>query len=401
MLPRKKDNLLKRLNKHQSAIKKGTVSHLDLQGADLRFSNLRSVRFEFVNLTGTDLSHSKLVGCQFVSSSLNSVNLNFCDLSDCQFQNVDVTGLSLSGSDVHTAEFTNTFSLEMPSQATQSSLMVSIYMPTWNREKMAMRAIQSVLEQTYPFWELIIVDDNSPENSQLQAFINATADPRIHYIYNDFKSGACSVRNQAIEQAKGKYIAGIDDDDEWLPNRLTTFMKYHYLLAGFSFLYADDFICEGESYSSLNDLRLYPKPAFSGSLFQKRNIIGNQIFTCTDRLKPVLFDETLTAAQDYDAFYRLQQEYGRPYKINLATQVLYVDHGEGRITQSGKKFSGYFNFYRKHQASLDISSRKYQLFTFYVIRNKKMSCRTLLRLMTLRNLKRFITGKLTLRIRKY
>jgi glycosyltransferase involved in cell wall biosynthesis len=111
--------------------------------------------------------------------------------------------------------------------------MVSIYMPTWNRKDGYARH-QSVLEQTYPFWELIIVDDNSPENSQLQAFINATADPRIHYIIT-ISNQVLGVRNQAIEQAKGKYIAGIDDDDEWLPNRLTTFMKYHYLQAGFSF----------------------------------------------------------------------------------------------------------------------------------------------------------------------
>jgi glycosyltransferase involved in cell wall biosynthesis len=396
-----KKNVLKKLSKHQNALKKGKITYLDLQGVDLRFTDLSSMIFQFVNLTGADLSHSKLTGCQFISSSLNSANLNFCVLSSCRFEDVDTTGLSWTDRNAGTVSFDGEFSESDTSMAGQNEPIVSIYMPTWNREELAIRAIQSVLNQDYPYWELIVVDDNSPENRKLQAFIDANSDPRIHYIYNDFKSGACGVRNQAIERAKGKFIAGIDDDDEWLSERLTTFIKYQHLLNGFSFLYADDYVCDGRHYNSIDELRLYPKPAFSQTLFNKRNIIGNQIFTYTERFQCELFDEDLSAAQDYDAFYRLNQKHGSPYKINVATQILYVDHGEVRITQSRMKFTGYFEFYKKHKFNFDKSSKKYQLFTLYTIRNKKISWKTLFRLLTLRNLKRFITEKITTRNDKY
>lgn len=405
MLRCKKNKILKQLRKHQDNIRTGSADYLDLQGVDLRFSDLSSTRFELVNLTGADLSHSKLADCQFVSSSLNSASLAYCDLTGSEFRDTDITGISLTGCSADPSLFEQAFRLDDPcgSRETQNhhDQTVSVYMPTWNREALAIRAIQSVLKQDYPHWELIVIDDNSPDNSTLKAFIDDLADSRIHYIFNHFSSGACSVRNQAIEQAKGKYIAGIDDDDEWLPNRLTAFMKHQQLLDKFSFLYADDYVCEHKSYASIEELRLYPKPAFTPTLFCKRNIVGNQIFTLTERLRTILFDVNLSAAQDYDAFYRLSLEYGSPYKVKAPTQILYVNHGEVRITQSRKKFSGYLNFYRKHKADFDRSSRKYQLFTFYVIRHKKMSARTLLKLLTLRNLKRFVTNKLTLRKKKY
>ena len=125
------------------------------------------------------------------------------------------------------------------------------------------------------------------------------------------------------------------------------------------------------------------------------------MLTLTSRMQQVLFDEHLTAAQDYDAFYRLAETYGDPFKLDVITQVLYVNHGEVRITCSGRKFSGYLDFYRKHKAKLDVSSKKYQLFTLYYIRNKRMRPQTLMNLMTLRNLKRYLMMYSSFRNRKF
>ena len=72
-------------------------------------------------------------------------------------------------------------------------------------------------------------------------------------------------------------------------------------------------------------------------------------------------------------------EYGEPWKVEEATQILHINHGEMQITSS-PKFSGYFHFYRKHKDKFDRASRKYQLFTLYQIRNKRMTRRTLLTL---------------------
>ena len=87
--------------------------------------------------------------------------------------------------------------------------LISIYMPTWNRQQLAIRAIKSVLRQDYPHWEMIIVDDCSSSFEQLQQYIDELNDSRVQYTRNDFNSGACAVRNQAILQAKGEFITGI------------------------------------------------------------------------------------------------------------------------------------------------------------------------------------------------
>jgi colanic acid biosynthesis glycosyl transferase WcaA len=265
-------------------------------------------------------------------------------------------------------------------------------MPTWNRQQLAIRAINSVLRQDYDHWEMLIVDDCSSSFEQLQRFVEELDDRRVRYIRNDFNSGACSVRNQAIGQATGELITGIDDDDEWTPNRLSVFLEHKHQLVTHAFLYANDYVCEGQVYSQPASLPLYPKSPFSLKLFYKRNIIGNQVFTYADRFRACLFDTTLAAAQDYDIFLRMVVEYGQPWKVEDATQILHINHGEMQITKSPKKFAGYFHFYQKHKDKFDRASKKYQLFTLYQIRNKRMSLRTFLALLSVRNTKRVADG---------
>ena len=189
--------------------------------------------------------------------------------------------------------------------------LISIYMPTWNRQQLAIRAIKSVLRQDYSNWEMIIVDDCSTSWEQLQQYVTALNDPRITYIHNDINSGACAVRNQAIMLAQGEYITGIDDDDEWTPNRLSVFLAHKQQLVTHAFLYANDYVCQGEVYSQPASLPLYPKSPYSRRLFYKRNIIGNQVFTWAWRFKECLFDTELKAAQDYDIFLRSTANRGK------------------------------------------------------------------------------------------
>ncbi|WP_080247557.1 colanic acid biosynthesis glycosyltransferase WcaA, partial [Salmonella enterica] len=237
---------------------------------------------------------------------------------------------------------------------TTDNPLISIYMPTWNRQQLAIRAIKSVLRQDYRHWEMIIVDDCSSSYQQLQQFVEELNDPRVRYTHNARNTGACAVRNQAIMQAQGHYITGIDDDDEWTPNRLSVFLAHKHQLTTHAFLYANDYVCEGEVYSQPASLPLYPKSPYSRRLFYKRNIIGNQVFTWAWRFKACLFDTELKAAQDYDIFLRMVVEYGEPWKVEEATQILHINHGEMQITSSPKKFSGYFHFYRKHKDKFEI-----------------------------------------------
>ena len=96
--------------------------------------------------------------------------------------------------------------------------MVSVIIPTYNREKVLKQAIISVLEQTYSDLELIVSDDCSTDHTE--EMVKGIGDPRVKYICLEKNQGACAARNAGIAIAKGEYIAFQDSDDAWLPNKL-------------------------------------------------------------------------------------------------------------------------------------------------------------------------------------
>lgn len=115
--------------------------------------------------------------------------------------------------------------------------LVSIIMPSYNTGHFIAETIKSVLAQSYPNWELLIVDDCSNDNTDdvVKPFLS---DPRISYIKNSKNSGAAVSRNRALQEAKGKWIAFLDSDDLWEPDKLEkqiAFMKDN----GYHFSYTD------------------------------------------------------------------------------------------------------------------------------------------------------------------
>ena len=97
--------------------------------------------------------------------------------------------------------------------------LVSIIMPSWNTGRFIAESIKSVLKQTYQNWELLIVDDCSTDNTdEIVAGFN---DKRIRYFKNEKNSGAAITRNRAIREARGEWIAFLDSDDLWAPEKLT------------------------------------------------------------------------------------------------------------------------------------------------------------------------------------
>ena len=97
---------------------------------------------------------------------------------------------------------------------------VSVIIPTYNRAHLVDRAIQSVLNQTYKDFELIIVDDGSTDNTEDIIKEFQKKDERIKYIRHEENRGGSAARNTGIKAAKGEYIAFLDSDDEWLPIKL-------------------------------------------------------------------------------------------------------------------------------------------------------------------------------------
>lgn len=102
----------------------------------------------------------------------------------------------------------------------ERSQPVSVIIPVYNSEKYLAEAIDSVLAQTYQDFELIIVDDGSTDHSREIA----KSYPKVKYIYQENR-GVAAARNYGIKQAKGEFLAFLDADDLWLPEKLALQME--------------------------------------------------------------------------------------------------------------------------------------------------------------------------------
>ena len=106
--------------------------------------------------------------------------------------------------------------------------VVSIIMPVYNGERFIGESIQSVVQQSFQDWELIVVDDASLDGSVDLVCARCAEDARIRLIQLEQNSGAAIARNAALESARGRFVAFLDGDDLWLPYKLErqlTFMK--------------------------------------------------------------------------------------------------------------------------------------------------------------------------------
>ncbi|EZH65909.1 glycosyl transferase [Bacillaceae bacterium JMAK1] len=104
--------------------------------------------------------------------------------------------------------------------------LVSIIMPAYNCEKYISESITSVINQKYTFWELIIVDDCSSDNTPNIIKNFSEADERIKFIRLESNSGAAYTRNVALNLSKGRFISFLDSDDTWLPEKLAEQINY-------------------------------------------------------------------------------------------------------------------------------------------------------------------------------
>lgn len=104
--------------------------------------------------------------------------------------------------------------------------LVSVIIPSYNSTKFIQQAIESVINQTYSNWEMIVVDDCSKDNSVKIIEEYQEKDNRIKLIEFKVNQGPARARNRAIKEARGRYIAFLDSDDIWLPNKLEKQIKF-------------------------------------------------------------------------------------------------------------------------------------------------------------------------------
>lgn len=189
--------------------------------------------------------------------------------------------------------------------------LISVVMPTYNREKTIIRAVNSVLNQTYKNIELIVVDDCSSDNTI--KLLNEIKDPRLKIIKLEKNSGACHARNVGIKNSKGNLIAFQDSDDEWHINKLEKQVKY---LDKYDLVFCRFKRNESETFPNIK-YELDEFDAYKKLLIE--NIIGTSlILTKKEILIKNLFDEKLPRFQDWDLVLRISKK----YKIKYLKEVL-------------------------------------------------------------------------------
>jgi teichuronic acid biosynthesis glycosyltransferase TuaG len=104
--------------------------------------------------------------------------------------------------------------------------LVSVIMPCYNMERFIAYTIASVQRQTYPHWELLIVDDASVDGTADIVQQHCAQDERIHFVVKPKHSGIADTRNQCIKMAKGRFLAFLDSDDVWHPEKLEKQLQF-------------------------------------------------------------------------------------------------------------------------------------------------------------------------------
>ena len=106
--------------------------------------------------------------------------------------------------------------------ARKSTPLVSVIMPAYNAAGFIAEAVRSVQKQTLSDWELLILDDGSADATPRILADLAAQDPRIRLLPNSKNLGAAATRNRGIDLAQGQYLAFLDSDDRWHPEKLQT-----------------------------------------------------------------------------------------------------------------------------------------------------------------------------------
>ena len=214
---------------------------------------------------------------------------------------------------------------------------VSVIIPTYNRSDRVVRAVQSVLDQSFKDLEILVVDDGSTDDTEARLVHYGTS---ITYMRQSANRGVSAARNKGIENSNGTWIAFLDSDDYWLKDKLRFQMKFLRRTP-------DAVACQTEEIwirrgRRVNPKKIHKKP--SGEIFQhslrlclvspSSVILKRSVF---DEIG--LFDETLEAAEDYDLWLRISCK----HPIHLIDRDLVVKEG-GHEDQLSRKHTGMDRF---------------------------------------------------------
>lgn len=209
--------------------------------------------------------------------------------------------------------------------------LISVIIATYNRPLMLKRAIESVFNQDYINFELIVIDD-SDDKACIKENISITSRESVLYTENLRLAGGCGARNSGLDLASGEYIAFLDDDDYWSRHRLSNAVEQVKKYREY-----DVFVC---SYILVDELYGVQKVITDDGVLDELDLLsgrcpatpGAVLFKNTENISNVRFDEALPAYQDLDFWLRISR-YSK-LLIFKEPDLYFVRHQGDRVSQN-------------------------------------------------------------------
>ncbi|MCW5519962.1 glycosyltransferase family 2 protein [Aureitalea sp. L0-47] len=251
--------------------------------------------------------------------------------------------------------------IKKPTKGTDTPL-VSIITPLYNAESFIAETIQSVLNQTHANWEQIIVDDASSDGSMAVVKRYADKDQRIHIQSLSENKGAAFCRNRATEMANGNYIAFLDSDDLWHPEKLQrqlAFMEQNDCDVSFSsYLHIDE-------HGNPLHKRIVAMPELSYQKQHKNNYIGNLTGIYRSETLGKIPSPAIRKRQDWAVWLEAIKRSGKAAK-GIQEDLAYYRVRQQSISSDKTKLVKYnYRFYREHMGYSSVKS-SWNLMKFFM-----------------------------------
>ncbi len=229
--------------------------------------------------------------------------------------------------------------------------LVSIIIPVWNSARFLAETLRSVQAQTYPHFEVLIIDDGSTDATADVAREFCAADPRLRFVARPH-AGISATRNAGLDLASGEFIAFLDSDDIWLPEKLARQMELFRTDPRTTLAYTNFYFWDGE-----RDLSLYyrankplPDGDAAGQLVRacvfclSSVVVPRAIFDRADR-----FDDRVDSCEDWDMWLRLAENNFwarglreplvryRRHPGSVSTNKLKMNHGDLAVLEKNSR----------------------------------------------------------------
>jgi len=250
--------------------------------------------------------------------------------------------------------------------------LVTAVITTYKRKPQVFRrALSSIVNQTYPNIEIYVVNDY-PDDARLvdnirKVVSDYTEKRNINYIVVEKNGGACKARNIALDKAEGKYFACLDDDDEWLPNKIELQVNAAEKDNDIALVYCNAII---KNEQSGKEKVLFFSKQPEGMIF-KEILAKNNIGSCsyplirTECLKKVGgFNESMPALQDWELYLRLLETRKVAY-VHQTCAIYYRYHGERISTNPQKRIEAFEKIHANYVSQL--GENKTSASSFYLM----------------------------------